>query len=249
VTGPGRRGRKRGRRRSAARWLGLLALAAVGVALGASAAAGLLPRPDLTPATDWLRDERFQLQTVEVLGLEALDSEALIASAGLRAGVPLIEIDLERVTEAIRDHPRVATCRGAYLPPDRLLLEIEERVPVAALAGGAEGVDLAGERFPLLAGEAERLPRLRGEPAEALGLIAAARAARAQLSEIEVLANDDVRFRLAGETLWLRVGTDPERALADWQRLVESGQLERFSAREIDLRFRGNAVLVGAREL
>jgi hypothetical protein len=221
----------------------------IGASLAASAATGLLPRPDLAPASDWLHGESFQLREVEVLGLEALDSEALIASTDLRAGVPLLEVDLERVTQAIRDHPRIASCRGAHLPPDRLLLEIEERVPVAALAGGAEGVDLAGERFPLVAGEAERLPRLRGDPAAGLALIAAARGAGTQLSEIEVLAGGDVRFRLAGETVWIRAGADPGRALADWRRLVQSGQLERFRAREVDLRFRGNAVLVGAERL
>jgi hypothetical protein len=147
--------------------------------VGASAATGLLPQPDLTPSFEWLRGESFQLRAVEVLGLDVLDSERLVASTGLRAGIPLIEVDLERVSEAIRSHPRVASCRSAHLPPDRLLFEIEERVPVAALAGGAEGIDLAGERFPLVAGESAALPRLRGDPAAALPLIAAARAAQA----------------------------------------------------------------------
>jgi cell division protein FtsQ len=232
-----------------ARWLGLATLAAVGLAVGASAATGLLPQPDLAPPFEWIRGESFQLRTVEVLGLEVLDSESLVASTGLRAGTPLIEVDLERATEAIRSHPRVASCRSAHLPPDRLLFEIEERVPVAALAGGAEGIDLSGERFPLVAGESEALPRLRGDPAAALPLIAAARAAGADLSEIEVVANGETRFRLAGETLWIRSRTDPGRAIADWRRLEASGQLERFSARELDLRFRGNAVLVGVGEL
>jgi len=241
--------RKRSGRRRAARWLGLAAVAAAGIAVGASAAAGLLPQPDLAPSFEWLRGERFQLRAVEVLGLDALDSESLVASTGLRAGIPLIEVDLEQVTEVIRSHPRVASCRSAHLPPDRLLFEIEERVPVAALAGGAEGIDLAGERFPLVAGESEALPSLRGDPAAALPLVAAARSAQADLSEIEVVADGEVRFRLAGETLWIRSGTDPGRAIADWRRLVASGQLERFSARELDLRFRGNAVLVGVGEL
>jgi hypothetical protein len=220
----------------------------IGLAVGVSAAAGLLPRPDLPRPSEWLRGEGFQLRAVELLGLEVLEADALIARAGLRAGVPLIEIDLGRVEEAVGGDPRVASCRGAYLPPDRLLLEVEERVPVAALAGGTQGVDLAGERFPLVAGESERLPRLRGEPAAALALIAAARAAGAPLTEIEVLTDDEVRFHLAGEGAWFRVGRDPERALADWRRLVRSGRLERIPAREIDLRFRGSAVLVGARE-
>jgi len=51
------------------------------------------------------------------------------------------------------------------------------------------------------------------------------------------------------EYLLGRVKENPGRAIADWRRLVASGQLERFSARELDLRFRGNAVLVGVGEL
>ncbi len=192
-----------------------------------------------------LRGERFQLGHVDFLGVSALDPAALWQTVGIPGGTALIDVDPELVVQALAGHPRIASVRAARVPPDRLVIAIVERAPIALEMSSGMGLAEGGERFPLEKGEAERLPQVSGEARRALPVIAAARALGVSLATVDAPRSDAVRMRAVGRPTVLVVGRDAETSLDDWRQLAASGLVESTGAREVDLRFRGNPVLRG----
>ena len=190
-----------------------------------------------------LREPRYWLETVEFLGLAKLSPQSLVEQAGLSTAVPLIDLDPDALAAKFASHPRVASCIAARIPPDRLVIEIDERVPVAQLAGKAQGIDLEGVTFPLLSGEGAGLTTVRGKVEWALPLLRAAREHGVELAVVQARAANDLRFRPVGHQLQVRVASDPDTSLRGWLQIRESGLLRSYAAREVDLRFRGNALL------
>lgn len=192
-----------------------------------------------------LRGERFRLRHVDFTGLVALAPAELWTLAEVAGGTPLVDLDPEAVETRLSAHARVARVRAARLPPDRLVIGVSERVPIAQDSADGLGLDAEGARFPLEPGEAERLPIVTGKAARALPVIEAARELGVNVASVETLREDAVRVRTLGRTALLVVGRDPKASLADWRQLADSGLVEQTGAREVDLRFRGNPVLRG----
>jgi hypothetical protein len=192
-----------------------------------------------------LRGERFQLAHVDFLGVSALDPGALWQSVGIARGTPLVDIDPEVVVQILAANPRISRVRATRLPPDRLVISIVERAPVALEMKSGLGLAANGERFPLEKGEAARLPQVSGDAKRALPVIAAARAQGLSLATVDAPRAHDVRMRALGRETVLVVGRDADASVADWRQLVETGLVESTGAREVDLRFRGNPVLRG----
>ena len=208
-----------------------------------STRAGPAPAPLLDLAS-WLRHPGLTLRQVDFIGLGALPPEPLLARAGLGPGTPLVDVDPDRVCARLAELPRIADCRAARLVPGRLLVRVHERVPLAA-TGPRQGIDATGVRFPLRGEEARALPRLAGVTKASLALAAAAREAGVAVRRIDAPKMGGLWFQPAGHELRVRVGKDPERALAGWRRVLAEGWLERHAATEIDLRFGSMAVLRG----
>jgi hypothetical protein len=200
---------------------------------------------DARALREGLRGDRFVLRHVDFVGIGELDPVALWQSVGIAEGTPLLDVDPELVVAALAAHPRVARVRAARLPPGRLVIGVLERVPVALEMSSGLGLAENGARFPLQAGEAERLPQVSGEARRALPVIAAARALGMNLATVDAPRARDVRVRALGRATVLVVGRDQDASLADWQQLAGSGLVESTGAREVDLRFRGNPVLRG----
>ncbi len=192
---------------------------------------------------DALRSPRFQLRAVEFTGLERLAPGEVAARVGLRGGQALIDLDPEAICERLGAHPRIAQCAALRLPPDRLWIDVEERVPVARLGSSSQGVDADGARLPLAADEAAQLVRIDGSPEWALPLLAAANARGLAIESIDARGPSDLIVRLHDVPARLRVGRDLERALRNWNEISERAIEYTRSAGEIDLRFEGGAVL------
>jgi len=201
---------------------------------------GDIALPDLG---ETLRQPRFQLHEIELIGLRALSPADLQRHLAVPTGLPLIDLDVDRVCARLHEHPRVASCVGMRLPPNRVVLEILERRPIARLLDSAMGIDATGFELPLLPEELAALPRVRGEAARALPLLEAAERHGLRIYSVEVTAAGLVTFQPAGSQLQVHVGSDVDAALARFELLLESGLHERYSAREIDLRFDGSAIL------
>jgi cell division protein FtsQ len=138
----------------AAVWL--LALG-VGIAGGALRGEALLARA--------LPERASQLRLAVLGNLHASPLE-LATAAGVGPGTKLAALDLQRVQAGLTAHPWVAKVRVTTLPPDLLLVAVEEREPVAVAQIGAERwlVDRSGSAF-LPAAPGTALPALVGAKA------------------------------------------------------------------------------------
>ena len=194
---------------------------------------------------DALRSPRFHVRQVEFTGLQRLQPAALRSRLGLLEAQPLIDVDPDAVCRRLLEHARIATCAALRRPPDRLWVDVEERVPVARLGTSQKGVDAHGVRVALSGGEAGELPRVDGLPEWALPLVVLAAERGLQISSVEARAPNDLVVRLQDVTPVLRLGRDLGRALDNWAEIAERGPEELRSAQEIDLRFDGGAVLRG----
>ena len=172
-----------------------------------------------------------------------LDAGDLKRSLAISPGIPLIDIDPDAQCERLRKLPRVAECRAARIPPNRLIVALSEREPIAVVDASGLGIDASGARFALAQGESAGLPRVRGETGPALEFVIAAQRAGLALASIESDRRGDLVFELRGRALRVRVRSDPAAALAAWERLLTSGMLDSYTPREVDLRFQGTAVL------
>ncbi len=225
----------------------ICALALVGaIAAGGAAAGGWAVRTrsiDLAPLEAWVRGPDLSLRRVDFVGLAALDARALWESTGVARGTPLIDVDPAAVARAIAAHPRVARARAARVPPDRLVIGVTERIPVAVDAGRLAGIDGDGRRFPVSPQELEQLPRLVGNVEAGIAVVEAAAELDIRAGRVDASDPRAIRVELAEPGPALRVARAPRRELQRWLRLRDSGLVARYAPGEIDLRFPGSAVL------
>ncbi len=153
---------RRGRRQRPAtppRWV-LPALFAFGLGFGLA----LGPR-GLYAAAEALGPGRLELRRIRVVGAKRVPATAYARAAAV-PGTPLAALDPKAVAERIERLPFVRRARALPLPPDRLLLQVEERTPRAVArdeAGWLRAVDGSGRPFaPAGAAEVEGLPRIAG---------------------------------------------------------------------------------------
>lgn len=192
---------------------------------------------------DFARGEVFRLRHVDFVGVRALDRDALWQLTGVAANTPLVDVDPERAALAVGKHPRVSRARCLRIPPDRLVISISERTPVALEVASGLALDANGTRFPLLPGEAERLPQLSGEPRLALPVLAAARELGLNLANVHAPRADEIHVRTLGRNVRLVVGRDARASFVDWRALSDADVVESVGAQEVDLRFKNNPVL------
>ncbi len=240
---------RRRRRRSGSIVRGLLLMA--GAAIGSASVLSLALAADRTVApmfAEALRAPRFQIRAVHWLGLRSLTANVLMPHLKITPNTPLLDIDVKRLCERVSKHPRVQACHALRVPPNRMVIRVRERDPVGRIAGTSDVFDVAGTRFPMLGAADRTLPAVRGDVGGAVPLLLALRAREIEIEALEVRNRDDLRFRFRGSEVLVRTGSDAERALEDWAQLRSAGALERFRPKEVDLRFKGSAVLRGARK-
>jgi cell division protein FtsQ len=92
----------------------------------------------------------FDIQSVGVAGNDTLAASDVIAASGIQTQMSVFAVNAMRIRERLRRDPRIAGASVHVLFPDRVLLAVQERPPVAALRvpGGyvllsADGVALA----------------------------------------------------------------------------------------------------------
>jgi cell division protein FtsQ len=106
----------------------------------------------------------FAIDTVEVTGVQRLDTGAVRASSGLVFGTNIFKADLAEAQRAVEQNPWIHHVQVTRLLPRRISIQIEERKPVAQVALGALYlVDPDGELFKRVApGDGVDLPLITG---------------------------------------------------------------------------------------
>lgn len=93
----------------------------------------------------------FELDEIEVRGLEHVDEDALLETAGLYEGLNVFDIDLERAEAAVESLAWVDRAEFDRRLPDRVAITIEEYRPEAVLVdSGYQLVDDEGRAFKQL---------------------------------------------------------------------------------------------------
>lgn len=110
------------------------------------------------------RGRIFAVREIRVDGTRYLDAAAVIAASGVKTGVDLVALDLDRVRQALLLQPRVARARIERSLPGLLRIHVDERNPVLLVEHGAPWeLDSTGVLLPPLAeGVVADVPMLAG---------------------------------------------------------------------------------------
>lgn len=189
------------------------------------------------------------VRSVQVDGVHRLDAERVRAAAAVRTGTPLLQVDVGAVEARVRRLPQVAAVRAARGWPDRVVITVTERVPIAVVTqdGRRSLADADGVLFDTVTGEPPpgvvpvEVPHpVRGDPAFRAALSAVGALAgpvRGQVRQVTATNGQDVTLHLAdGTTVVWGSGQDSARkatVLAALLDQLSSGALE--PAKTIDV--------------
>lgn len=95
------------------------------------------------------------VRAVQVDGVTTLPPDLVRETAGVDRGTPLLRIDVESVRAAVADLPQVESVSVTRGWPDRVVITVEERTPVAVVGGAGRRslVDARGVLFDTVTGE------------------------------------------------------------------------------------------------
>jgi len=229
----------------------LLTVATIGVAVGARI---------------WMSD--LPVSGVRIEGLRIVPSEEIFHLAAVPMEKQLYDVKLSEVRDRVRQNPFVKDVAVHRDPPDRILIQVEERVPQAVVAAGRMFyVDAEGMLMPVIRSEnAFDLPVITGaaevqqceigthltHPAirEALLLVMAAQrlddALYRRISEVHIEPSGDLLLYTADGGVPVVVGrgditTKLERFDAFWTAVVTSRGAQTLAS--VDLRFADQVVV------
>ncbi|RBY85584.1 cell division protein FtsQ/DivIB [Blastococcus sp. TF02A-30] len=199
----------------------------------------------------------LSVRSIQVDGAELLPAELVRETSGIDQGTPLLRVDVDAATARLAELPQVRSVTVTRGWPDRVVITLVERTPLAAVEqdGGRVLVDGSGVLFDTITGQppAGVVPLEVAEPGpgdEATEAALAAIAAlpgdlREQMAGATATGPEDVAFLLLDGTV-VRWGSADEsdrkaQALAGLVARIESGDLE--PAGEIDVSAPGAVVL------
>jgi len=229
----------------------LLALVAIGAAVGARI---------------WM--DTLQVRGVRIEGTRIVPSADIFHLAAVPMDQPLYDVRLAEVRDRVRRNPFVQDVAVHRDPPDRILIQIEERTPVAVVAADHMFyVDAGGMLMPVIRSEdAFDLPVITGveevqscesgkqltHPAirEAVLLVMAARQLHdglyRRISEVHVDASGDLLMYTADTGVPVVIGrgditTKLEKFEAFWNAVVTNRGAQTLAS--VDLRFADQVVV------
>jgi cell division protein FtsQ len=212
-------------------------------------------------------DQFFEIRNVEMPDRERVSRDEVLALLDVVPGRGLLRVDLKELEQSVAAHPWVRRAEVRRRFPHTLIVDMEERVPVAVLRTGGgrdflldkdgrlltEGISEADEGLPALTGvdyvkaifgTEETVERIRSGIA-LVGLLDQAGAGRTE-----------VDLRLPGELvayysgIRLRFPDGPFEDMVERYRLVSDRMFERRGgtapagrAVEVDLRFRDRIIV------
>jgi cell division protein FtsQ len=189
------------------------------------------------------------VHVVQVDGAVTLRAEEVRAAAGIAEGTPLLRVDVAAARARVARLPQVAAVEVARGWPDRIVVTLTERAPLAVVDSGGQRVliDAGGVLFDTITGDPPagvvplEVPSPGpGDAATAAGLSALAALphdVRTRISRVAAHTGDDVTLTLTdGSTvLWGDGGDSPAkgRVLTALLAQLDAGKLDR--ARTVDV--------------
>jgi len=218
-------------------------------------------------APGWGRGaEEFRVERVDVRGTVVLTTAEVQALCGLTEGESLLGVDVPEVERAVMRSPRVERAQAMRLLPDRVLIRLVERSPLALVDTASGTVEVSDDLIVLPRAERSAfvdLPVVTGlecelvagervdneQLAAALGTLERARRVSHELwmemSELRIAPGSGLVIYTVADGAEIRVGSGAlnestlERLAMVLQDVRESGS----RAESIDLRFEDQAVV------
>ena len=206
--------------------------------------------------------ERAHVGTLEVAGNVHTTPAQLARASGLSTGFPLADVDVDDLARALETLPWVRAVRATTVVPNRVVVAIEERRPVAVARlsdGSRHLVDAHGVAFapappetrgPELIGLATLPAAGRADPALAAGValleewIGAGLPVARAVEVSSALGSDAPAVLLADRELRVVLGGgEQSEKLSRLKRLLALREPALARAVAIDLRFPGQGVL------
>ena len=200
-----------------------------------------------------MASERLRVINVEVRGSRFLSEGEVRELLGPAVGENILNLDIDSLKARLRTSPWVADATVTRTLPDTLRVEVRERVPLALaelerlyLMDGDGGlIDIYGPRtaafdLPIVRGLQRAEPEdRRARAIVAGGLLRDLGDLGAEVSEVEVEKNGDLRVVLRGAGEVVRMGAPPYRTrLLTFLSLREEFRVRCPRAEWFDLRFR-----------
>jgi cell division protein FtsQ len=236
-------------------YIGLIILAAVGYRLSGPIVLAAASLRDFV-----LENQYFSVREIQVRGADKVSGNEIVTIAGLRQGMSIWKVELDRIEKKIAKHPWVRRVLVRREFPSRIIIEVEERTPKAIVAvrklyyvdsDGAVFKEVApGEnvKFPLLTGlRAEDVmaagPAVRRRIRDAMRLAELMAQRSHSLSEIHFDALDRLVVYTTSYPVALHMGWgDWDEKLDRMERLLTlwKGHEERLAS--LDMSFRDQVV-------
>ncbi|MDE3000580.1 MAG: FtsQ-type POTRA domain-containing protein [Gemmatimonadota bacterium] len=203
----------------------------------------------------------FRLDHISVTGNRLLKESDVAGRSGLEVGVDLFSADLAAATQRLAADPAIKHALLMRQPPGGLLIQLQERRPLALAATpeGLYGLDGDGVFFPLPQAPFD-LPIVTGIEAVAdtpgvyrsSGLVAFLDQLRSnapafleEVSEVHLVSDAEARVFLVGDGLTLRMRLeDAVDQVLRFDAFVKAGAHRTQTPAYVDLRF-SNQVIVG----
>jgi cell division protein FtsQ len=98
----------------------------------------------------------LSVRTVQIDGVRTLTAAEVREAAGLRTGTPLLQVDVTSAAERVRRLPQVASAQVSRGWPDRVVVTVTERAPIAVVERDGQRwlVDAGGVLFDTITGPA-----------------------------------------------------------------------------------------------
>lgn len=94
----------------------------------------------------------FNIKEIDIQGLNRLKEKEVLGLLSLELPQNIFHMDLRRARERIETHPRIKEAIIHRRPPERIIIRVKEREPLALInrEGDFLGIDSSGVPFPLI---------------------------------------------------------------------------------------------------
>jgi cell division protein FtsQ len=172
----------------------------------------LIALAGITAGVAWalLGSRFFVVRSIQVTGLHRVSRSQALTAAAVPLGLPLIRVDTAAVSRRVGAITQVQSARVTRSWPDAIVINVTERTPALAVAGG-RGYDLVDRFGVVVVPAAPRLPPgmpvfrpsgpLRGDPAVAAAVAVVHELPAALSGRLKWLAApsaDEVTLHLTG---------------------------------------------------
>ncbi|GMW03435.1 MAG: hypothetical protein AMXMBFR84_45690 [Candidatus Hydrogenedentota bacterium] len=95
------------------------------------------------------RSAYFAVKTIRVVGADTVTPEKVVETAGITTADSLLLLDTQQIRERVEALPYVKTCSVSRIFPDMVVVNVQERIPIATVMAHGHPYEIDEECFVL----------------------------------------------------------------------------------------------------